>query len=251
MKEVIIKRNQIIEGNLILIHPNYPLQKAGVNLAQIEAAKSCVEMEVRAAIMLKKCLEFSKLSGEVVAISGYRSHTEQVNLFEQSLKENGEAYTRQFVAIPGCSEHESGLAVDLAQNKEEIDFICPELPYDGLFKNLRKNLVRYGFIERYPKGKEAITKISPEPWHFRFVGFPHSFIMTESQITLEEYIELLKNKTNQKPLCITHDRTEFEITYYEFDANEEEKRIEIPDRQLYQISGDNDKGVICTTWRTR
>lgn len=251
MSEIIIKRNQIAEGNLILIHPSYPLRKEGVNLVQVEVAKSSVELEVRAAIMLKKCLEFSKSSGEVVAISGYRSHTEQVNLFEQSLKENGEAYTRQFVALPGCSEHESGMAVDLAKNADEIDFICPELPRDGIFKNLRKNLVRYGFIERYPQGKETITKISPEPWHFRFVGFPHSAIMTERQLTLEEYLEMLKNKANQKPLCLTLDRTEFEITYYSFEEFEQEKKIEIPERQLYQISGDNDKGIILTTWRTR
>ena len=111
---------------------------------------------------------------------------------EDSIRENGPAFTKKFVALPGHSEHETGLAIDLAKRQPGIDFICPEFPRDGSFGVFRDKLPRYGFIERYLEGKENITGIGAEPWHFRYVGFPHSAIIAERGMVLEEYIEFLK-----------------------------------------------------------
>ena len=77
-------------------------------------------------------------------------------------------------------------------NKNDIDFICPDFPYEGVCQRFRKEVVKYGFIERYPEGKENITKIAPEPWHFRYVGFPHSEIMRDKNLALEEYVDYIR-----------------------------------------------------------
>ena len=64
--------------------------------------------------------------------------------------------------------------------------------YDGICKEFRREMAAYGFVERYPKGKEEITGIGHEPWHFRYVGVPHARFMEERNITLGEYLELLR-----------------------------------------------------------
>ena len=97
--------------------------------------------------------------------------------------------TRKFVAYPGCSEHQTGLAIDLGANLPEIDFICPEFPDTGIFGKFREKAADFGFIERYPKGKEAVTGIGAEPWHFRYVGVPHAAVMKAGGLVLEEYAE--------------------------------------------------------------
>ena len=65
-------------------------------------------------------------------VSGWRSHAEQKQIWDDTLAKEGEAFTRAYVAWPGCSEHESGLAIDLAEAAEEIDFIRPAFSYDGI-----------------------------------------------------------------------------------------------------------------------
>jgi hypothetical protein len=88
----------------------------------------------------------------------------------------------------GCSEHEAGLALDVYA------------PYCGGINFLRSPAGRmvnkicgeYGFILRYPKGKEDITGIDYEPWHIRYVGQPHAKLIMEHGLTLEEYINTLK-----------------------------------------------------------
>ena len=96
------------------------------------------------------------------------------------------------VAKPHCSEHQSGLAVDLARDQPEIDPLCPEFPTYGICGLFRKRAAAFGFIERYPRGKESVTKIGYEPWHFRYVGFPHSVLIQRNGLCLEEYLTQLK-----------------------------------------------------------
>ena len=76
-----------------------------------------------------------------------------------------------------CSEHQTGLAIDLGLASEEIDVIRPNFPYSGVCAAFRKQAADYGFILRYPAGKEAVTGIAYEPWHFRYVGVPHARFM--------------------------------------------------------------------------
>ena len=124
----------------------------------------------------------------IVPVSGWRSLEEQLKIYEESLRENGPEFTARFVAMPGHSEHQTGLAIDLGLRQPEIDLIRPAFPYEGICQRFRELAPAYGFIERYPAGKEHITGIAHEPWHFRYVGTPHSEIMASKCLTLEEYL---------------------------------------------------------------
>lgn len=140
-----------------------------------------------AAVMLSRLME--KIHGweEIVPVSGWRSRDEQQAIWDSSLRENGLTFTQKYVALPGHSEHQTGLAIDLGLRQEQIDFICPEFPDSGICRLFREMAPDYGFILRYPPGKEHITGISHEPWHFRYVGRPHARIMEQKGLTLEEY----------------------------------------------------------------
>jgi D-alanyl-D-alanine dipeptidase/carboxypeptidase len=114
-----------------------------------------------------------------------------------TLKEKGELFTKKYVAKPGCSEHELGLAIDLGLAEATNDFIRPSFSKGPVVATFLANMAKYGFILRYPKGKEEITSISFEPWHFRYVGTPHSEIMAQQGWVLEEYLDFLE-ETGEK-----------------------------------------------------
>ena len=92
------------------------------------------------------------------------------------------------MARPGCSEHQTGLAIDLGENGPEVDFLCPAFPDSGPCGALRRRAADFGFILRYPKGKEAVTGIGYEPSHYRYVGKDAAKQIMEQGICLEEYL---------------------------------------------------------------
>lgn len=126
--------------------------------------------------------------------SAYRSVARQKELYDASVKkylqegktqEEAEKLTNEYINKPGSSDHNLGLAVDF--NKVDNGFEKLE----G-FKWLQKNAENYGFVLRYPKDKEDITKIAYESWHWRYVGVEHAKKMNELNMCLEEYIKYLK-----------------------------------------------------------
>jgi len=129
--------------------------------------------------------------------SAYRPYPYQRVLFEDKVKAlcglgYAEAEARELaagaVAVPGASEHQTGLAVDVSVSGElNVEFGDTEA---GVW--LRNNSGRYGFIVRYPKDKVEITRIMYEPWHLRYVGVPHGEYMREHNLCLEEYIAHVK-----------------------------------------------------------
>lgn len=127
---------------------------------------------------------------QTVLLGSYRTVKQQEEIFEKNLQEYGLEYTLKYVAKPGCSEHHTGLAIDvgifldgrLYRKKEDLFSV------EHIFQIIHKKLPEYGFILRYPKEKEPITKISYEPWHFRYVDSPQiAREITENGICLEEY----------------------------------------------------------------
>ena len=92
------------------------------------------------------------------------------------------------MALPGHSEHQTGLAIDLGLRGPEIDFIRPDFPYEGVCQRFRERAADFGFVERYPAGKEAVIGIAHEPWHFRYVGPSHAREMVHRGLVLEEYL---------------------------------------------------------------
>lgn len=131
------------------------------------------------------------------SISGYRDWDYQDKLFttkmagRQSLgqtKEQAYANTLEYTALPGTSEHQTGLAVDLSSNNRLSD----NFRNTTQGKWLLANCWDYGYILRYDADKRDITQIAYEPWHYRYVGLPHSLIIRDNDWVLEEYITYLQ-----------------------------------------------------------
>ena len=249
MKRAVRKNRSASADSLLLVngaHPYWGMSDRG-GLAPVGPGGDGVLLERHAAALLNRLMEDIRGWGQIVPVSGWRSQEEQQSLWEQSLRENGEGFTRKFVAAPGCSEHQTGLAIDLGLRQEKLDFIRPEFPYTGICQNFRRRAARYGFIQRYPSGKEHITGIAHEPWHFRYVGIPHGEIISTLSVTLEEYLELLKQyPVGGKPFSFRTDRYEFHISYWfgeELDGS-------LPEASSL-ISEDNCGGLIVTEWKNR
>ena len=127
---------------------------------------------------------------EIGIESAYRSIEDQQKIKEEMIEEYGSEYAEKVVAKPKQSEHHTGLAIDICI-KESGKYITDN---NEVMKHLEKYnailpyLADFGFILRYPKGKEAITKYPYEPWHLRYVGKIPAKIMTEKNWTLEEYL---------------------------------------------------------------
>lgn len=129
---------------------------------------------------------------DVSVTSGYRSYDYQVQLFEQRVamypslsREEAEAKAATVVAIPGSSEHQSGLCIDM-HNLASADV---KFGQTASFEWVSQNAHKFGFILRFPEDKVAITGISYEPWHYRYVGRYHATRIYESGLCLEEYVE--------------------------------------------------------------
>lgn len=188
-----------MKGHVFLVNPSHPLPE-GFEPSSLSPALpgSEILLEGECAGALTALISRLDAADKIVPVSGYRAHSEQLSLWDETMRTHGEDFTRQYVAIPGCSEHETGLAIDLALNTGgEIDFIRPYFPYDGVCGEFRALAAEYGFIERYPAGKERVTRISAEPWHFRYVGAAHAAYIASRGLTLEEYIDALSSRPGE------------------------------------------------------
>lgn len=248
MKLVKLSQKDIDKGNLILINQNHPLKTIDEQQMIYINEMTNQKMNRNVARILNKIFEKLHCEQDIVFVSGYRSSQEQKDIYQDSLIKNGENYTKKYVALPHCSEHETGLAIDLALNKEDIDLICPDFPYSGICEEWRNLANDYGFIERYTEEKKKITGIAKEPWHFRYVGFPHSLIMKEKNLCLEEYHDFIKKYTIHHPYIYILRQNIIEIFYVKLLYKN--TTLCLKDEVTYQVSGNNSDGVIITTWRS-
>lgn len=249
MKTITLNHKDIHKGSLILINKRHPLVEDNHDLSIIPASTEEPEiyLEVTAAAVLSHLLKVLHCQKDILPVSGYRSMEEQQRIYAVSLEDNGKEFTEKYVALPKHSEHQTGLAIDLALKKDEIDFICPEFPYEGICNVFRDKAPLFGFIERYQEGKERVTGIAHEPWHFRYVGYPHSLLMSEKDLVLEEYIEFLKEFPYDKAHFVTKVNNQtVEIFYVNSTIHRE---IHLPEDAIHQISGNNIDGFIVTLWR--
>ncbi len=155
-------------------------------------------LDVRAADYLENMIAAAKEDGiDLLVVSAYRTIEYQQQNFDKSVQDRidrgmtqEEAYadTLAEVALPGESEHNAGLALDIMveeyQNMDDDGFEDTEA-----FAWLDKHAAEYGFILRYPKGKQDVTGIIYEPWHYRFVGLYYANEIKKSGLCLEEYYE--------------------------------------------------------------
>lgn len=237
-------RGGIHNGLLILVNAEHPIQHMERPALAPAVPGSDILLDTRAAAMLSGLISRIGAAGEIVPVSGWRSEAEQREIWDGSMRDSGEEFTRKYVALPGCSEHQTGLAIDLALRADNIDFIRPEFPYDGVCGRFRALAADYGFVERYQSGKEGVTGIAAEPWHFRYVGRPHARIMCEMGLCLEEYVEYLRAYPYPERLL------EVRGEVYEAEVGFAGARdaLGLPDAP-YQVSGNNVDGYIYTLWR--
>lgn len=144
------------------------------------------KMRTEAADNLEKLVKDAKGKGlNLIGVSGYRSYETQSVFYNSSVEKQGIDHAEKFSAKAGSSEHQTGLAMDLTckgiNNKLIEKF---DKTKEGIW--LKSNCYKYGFIVRYPKGKEDITGYSYEPWHIRYVGKDLAKYINDNKITLEE-----------------------------------------------------------------
>ena len=237
-------RGGIHNGLLILVNAEHPIQHMERPVLAPAVPGSDILLDTRAAAMLSGVISRIGAAGEIVPVSGWRSEAEQREIWDGSMRDSGEEFTRKYVALPGCSEHQTGLAIDLALRADNIDFIRPEFPYDGVCGRFRALAADYGFVERYQSGKAGVTGIAAQPWHIRYVGRPHARIMCEMGLCLEEYVEYLRAYPYPERLL------EVRGEVYEAEVGFAGARdaLGLPDAP-YQVSGNNVDGYIYTLWR--
>ncbi|WP_453993381.1 cell wall-binding repeat-containing protein [Bacillus nitroreducens] len=121
------------------------------------------------------------------AQSGYRSYATQKMLYNNYVARHGEKEANRFSAKPGQSEHQTGLAMDVTSKSVDLQLV-EKFGDTKEGKWVAKNAAKYGFIIRYPKGKENLTGYMYEPWHLRYVGVEHAIFMEKHQLILEQYL---------------------------------------------------------------
>lgn len=161
-------------------------------------------VDSRAGVYYKQMYDAAKKEGITLFLrSGYRSIATQTvnynaNVQREIKRGNSEEeairLTNLYYTVPGHSEHHTGLAFDLLtpEYHTNIYTLDERFASTDAYKWLVEHAHEYGFILRYPKEKQNITKINFEPWHYRFVGIEHATYIKEHNLCFEEYIELLK-----------------------------------------------------------
>ncbi|MGP7815944.1 M15 family metallopeptidase [Niallia sp. 01092] len=135
--------------------------------------------------------EAKKAGINLYAVSGYRSFNRQTVLYDAEVQKVGKEKAIQAVAYPGNSEHQTGLAMDISSESSNF-LLTDEFGKTKEGKWLSENAHRFGFILRYPQGKESVTGYKYEPWHFRYVGEKSAKDIYENGWTLEEYFQLVR-----------------------------------------------------------
>lgn len=244
MRSLTLHRSQIGSGPLILINAAHPIPQAQADLQLIPPHPGYpqITLERQAAHLLWALLQAADRIGAIVPVSGWRSQTQQQTIWDETLASEGEAFTKQYVALPGCSEHQTGLAMDLALDAPHIDFIRPHFPEDGVCGLFRRLAPQYGFIQRYQRHKASLTGIAEEPWHFRYVGVPHARLMTDYDLCLEEYGAFVQTYT---PACRLENGRSCRVSY--LPCTGEDMNVILPDT-CCQLSGDNVGGFFLTVW---
>ncbi|MBY3619131.1 M15 family metallopeptidase [Acinetobacter sp. CUI P1] len=148
-------------------------------------------MRKEAAEALEKLFAGAEEDGIYLAgVSAYRSKETQTRLFNRYVEKDGEELARTYSAVPGYSEHQTGLAIDVSGS----DGKCAAESCFGGTKEaewLAQHATEYGYIIRFPEGKQDITGYKYEPWHIRYVGKDIAAYIADKGITLEEYYDVV------------------------------------------------------------
>jgi D-alanyl-D-alanine carboxypeptidase len=190
-----------------------------------------------AAAALELLFAEAKLEGQLLyAVSGYRSYERQTAVFNNNVLRKGYEQANKTSALPGQSEHQLGLAMDVANATLNINLFEGSSESDWVAANAH----RFGFIVRYPLGKEHITGYSYEPWHLRYVGQDIASAIYEQDITLEQFYEKysvrIKQPLNVIPVKSLKIMRNGHLSAY-INAYLMDQKIYVPIRELATLAG--------------
>ncbi|CEQ09674.1 D-alanyl-D-alanine carboxypeptidase [[Clostridium] sordellii] len=188
-KEPVHKKSEYIQGEKPLYVDGVLVVNKDYGLPSDYAPESGSE-DTQAMKAFNEMKEAAKKDGIRINVrSGYRSYDTQVDLYNNYVKADGKKAADRYSAIPGFSEHQTGLALDITTGNTQrpIGTWFDDTPQA---KWLYENAYKYGFILRYPKGKEDTTGYMYESWHYRYIGKEHSKNFKMNDLTLEEYLGL-------------------------------------------------------------
>lgn len=251
--------DQIKSGNLINVNTSYEFvfpESANPSLISVMENKNSSYAVSNANILLDATVikqlntmmeAFSSETGlsNVELKQGYRTKE-----YQQELYDSGTS-----VVAPGFTEHHTGLAfnISIINGGDYKKYDYNDLPSDD-YKWILDNCAKYGFVPRYTLDKETVTGCEAESDHFRYVGVPHAYYMTQNNLCLEEYLEFLKEYTFDSPLQFTceYDSKNYVIYYTAASVAvgvSDQTKVYIPTNAEYTVSGDNIGGFIVTVTR--
>ena len=243
---------EINRGFLILVNFNHTFElPAELDLVNITTEKTAPFRVLGQNYLLRRSIiepldgmmqDYIDSTGNnsVAVISAFRNYAAQQRILDQQIRLRGEREARRWAAEPGHSEHHTGLAIDFGvfAGGTRSTFTGT-----GVTAWFRRNAHHHGFILRYPANKTRITRVAHEPWHFRYVGIPHSHLLFQKSWCLEEFIENIREYTFDEPLEFEFDDVLYEIYFVEG------TEIKLPLNSEFDISGNNIDGFIVTIVR--
>ncbi len=204
-----------------------------------------VLLHIKASACLRQILKTIDAADSIVPVSGYRPLAEQEEIYRDSLTENGTEFTEKFVAKPGCSEHQSGLAIDLGEKADYIDFICPDFPNKGNMRRVSQAGLEVRFHSTLYGEKKRPSLALPaslgtlDMWviltrsHGK-LGFVPGGIYRISQSV----------SCRSKGIEAAMRARQIQISY----ANEAVSEMQVSDNAIVEVSGNNIDGCIVTVW---
>jgi D-alanyl-D-alanine carboxypeptidase len=184
-----------VEGQIFLVNRQQEMSEAYVpETVEANVQGTTRRMRPDAAKALEEMFAAAKKEAKIsfLTVSGYRSFPKQQIVYGSKVKATGsEKKAQEYVAPPGASEHQLGLAMDVGA-KSASSGLNGSFGKTKAGKWLKENAHRFGFIIRYPQEWEAVTGYKYEPWHVRYVGVTHATAMYEQKIPMETYIQSLQ-----------------------------------------------------------
>lgn len=193
-------KNQQDNQFIILVNKDNPITES--QIAEIDLVET-VDVNGNPVYLQKDALEaFNKLKAalaeknlKIEINTGFRSFEDQAAIYDELVAEYGSDYADAYAAPVGYSEHHTGLAIDVYMDRSQILGKTIYLAINPKFNRVKKAMylimADYGFILRYPEGKEEITGYPEEAWHIRYVGVETAKFIANKNITLEEFYEIM------------------------------------------------------------
>ncbi len=185
----LVNRNYLLPSNYIPSDLKEPKVRFSFNYKSDKR-----KLRKEAAHALEKMFQAAEKKKIILyGVSGYRSYARQKQIYNRNVSLYGKKSTDTVSAMPGSSEHQTGLTIDISSRS--VSFLLDKnfgKTKEG--KWVAKNAHKYGYIVRYPEGKSKITGYRYEPWHIRYVGKDMATYLYKHKLTLEEYYGVSCNK---------------------------------------------------------